>query len=59
MSPSRFTFRETSPRDQQFLAEMLIEAAHASGDARTIHDLPDTPGSYRYVAEGENPATSA
>ncbi len=56
MSPARFTFRETNPQDQQFLAEMLIEAAHASGDILSIDDLPDTPGSYRYVAEWGKPS---
>ncbi|WP_051728099.1 GNAT family N-acetyltransferase [Nocardia brasiliensis] len=50
MLTTRFTLRKSTSHDQAFLAEMLIEAAHASGHMLTLDDLPDAPDSYRYIA---------
>lgn len=54
MSPPPFTFREATADDQRFLTEMLIEAAHASGQMLRIDTVPDTD-SYRYVADWGTP----
>ncbi|GAA5093050.1 hypothetical protein [Nocardia iowensis] len=56
MSHTRFIYRETTPADQQFLAEMLIEATQASGHLLTLDDLPSTAESYRYVADWGKPS---
>ncbi|MEV6279251.1 GNAT family N-acetyltransferase [Nocardia sp. NPDC051832] len=56
MTTSRFNFRTTVAADQQFLAEMLIEAAHASGHELTLEALPATTDSYRYVADWGQPS---
>ncbi|NNH75257.1 GNAT family N-acetyltransferase [Nocardia uniformis] len=56
MPLTEFTFRTSTAEDQQFLAQMLIEAAVASGHVLTVDDLPETPDSYRYVAEWGKPS---
>lgn len=55
MPTPRFTLRETISEDQDFLARMLIEAAHASGHALTLDALPSTPDSYRYITDWGQP----
>lgn len=56
MSRTRFDFRTSTVEDQQFLAQMLIEAAVTSGHALTLRDLSETQESYRYVAEWGKPS---
>lgn len=49
MNTKKIVFRKALERDVDFMSEILIDAAAASGVNLSIHDLSRYPDTYQYV----------
>lgn len=49
MHTESIVFRKATPSDVGFMAEILIDAALASGERITMRDLPSCPDAYQYI----------